>query len=112
MCLLSSHTNSAISKDCNISLKLLETRFPSANRFGSGNLQTKGRLLSSHTNSAISKDCNISLKLLETRFLSANRFGSGNLQTKGRVSWALNEILQFLEIAMFVRNKKPHLLRG
>ena len=41
----------------------------------------------------------------------ANCFGSGDLLTEGQVSSKLN-MLQSFEIALFVRTKKTHLLRG
>ena len=39
-----------------------------------------------------------------------DQFVAGDLQTEGRVS--SNELLESLEIALFVRTKKTHLLRG
>ena len=63
-------------------------------------------------NSIIATDCNISLNLLETRPSVCKSFCAGDLQTEGRVSSKLNDMLQSLEIALSVRTKKTHLLRG
>ena len=43
---------------------------------------------------------------------SANFQSQNDLQTEKRVSSNLNDILQSVEIALFVRTKRTHLLRG
>ena len=58
-----------------------------------------------------SRDCNISFNMLETcpsvcKSLEPKRFAEG----EGRVSSKLSDMLQFVEIVLFLRTKRTHLL--
>ena len=64
------------------------------------------------TNSAISRDCNISLNLLRTRPSLCKLFLFWKFADEGQVSSISNDMLQSLEIALFLRTKKTRLLRG
>ena len=64
------------------------------------------------TDSAISRDCNISFNLLETRPSVCKSPAQNDLQTEGRVSSKLRDMLQSVEIMLFMTNKRTRLLRG